>query len=180
MDPSDSQQSQEQVMDSLSLLAEPGSPTLLGLPGSLAGLFARAVPLHPGRPTRCICSLLALPWQASPLSGGLATSIDIARPNRVRVSYGSHVRLPGLRRLTHTRRRPVGYLLNEQFARQPPFRLQGQPGFSWRTRMLKTVGLHTRLGDICAHPTPARKPCARRGECFRASNDTVTCCHSEF
>ena len=117
MDPSDSQQSHEQVMDFLSLLAETGSTTLLGLPGSSADLFARAVPLHPGRPARCLRSLFPLPWQASPLSGGLATSMCVTRPIRVRVSYGSCVRLPGLRRLTHTRRRPVGYLLNEQFAR---------------------------------------------------------------
>jgi hypothetical protein len=38
-------------------------------------------------------------------------------------------------------------------------------------RILKPVDLHMRLGDIRAHPT---------GESFRASNDSVTCWHSEF
>jgi hypothetical protein len=134
MDPSDSQYSQSQVMDSLSLLAEHAPATVLGLPGSSADLSACAVPFHPGRPARCSCSLLPLPWQASPLSGGLATSISVTRPNRVRLRYGSRVRSPGLRHRDYSRRRPVRYLLNEQFARQPPFRLRGPPGLSWRSR----------------------------------------------
>jgi hypothetical protein len=125
-------------MVSLSLLAGLGPTTVVGLPGSSADLSACAVPFHPGRPARGSCSLLALPWQASPLSGGIATSISVTRPIRVRLRYGSRVRSPGLRRRDYSRRRPVRYLLNEQFARQPPFRLQGPPGLSWRSRDAET------------------------------------------
>lgn len=143
MNPSDSRHSQSQVMDSLSLSAGLDPAAVPGLSGSSTDLFARAVPFHPGRPARCIRSLLGtpnaihrvgeplpLPWQASPLSGGLATSISVTRPIRVRLRYGSRVRSPGLRRRDRSRRRPVRYLLNEQFARQPPFRLQGPSGLS--------------------------------------------------
>lgn len=130
MDPSDSRYDQSQVMDSLTLLAEIDPDAVPGLSGSSTDLFARAVPFHPGRPTRCNRSLLPLPWQASPLSGGLATSISVTRPIRVRLRYGSRGRSPGLRRRDRSRRRPVRYLLNEQFARQPPFRLQGPSGLS--------------------------------------------------
>ena len=120
-------------MSSLSLLAEDAPATVWGLPGSSADLSACAVSFHPGRPAKCTCSLLPLPWQASPLYGGLAASIGVTRPIRVRLRYGSRVRSPGLRRRDYSRRRPVRYLLNEQFARQPPFRSPGQPGLSWRS-----------------------------------------------
>ena len=154
MDPSDPHQGHMQVMDSRHVLAGNGPSTPMGLPGSSADLSACAVPYHPGRPDGCICSLLPRRRRASPLSGGLATSSRVTRPKQVRLRYGSCVRLPGLRRWNGTSRRSVGYLLNKQLARQPPFRLQGQPGFAWRTRergedegLLATKGTRNKM--IC-------------------------------
>jgi len=98
MDPSDSHQGHLQVMDSRHMLAGSAPTTRMGLPGSSADLSACAVPYHPGRPDGCTCSLLPHRRRASPLSGGLATSNSVTRPKRVRLRYGSRVRLPGLRR----------------------------------------------------------------------------------
>ena len=54
-----------------------------GSPRFPTGLSARAAPNHPGEHDRCICPLLPCRWQASPLSGGLATLSCVTRPNRV-------------------------------------------------------------------------------------------------
>ena len=70
------------------------APAPPGLPGSSADLSSRAVSNHPGRPDGCSHPLLHRRWQASPLSGGLATFIFVTRPNRVRLRYGSRLR-PG-------------------------------------------------------------------------------------
>jgi hypothetical protein len=47
--------------------------------------------------------------------GSLATFIGITRPNRVRLRYGSQVRLPRLRPADCSAARWVSYMVNEQF-----------------------------------------------------------------
>ena len=78
-----------------------------GLSGSSADLSARAVPFHPGRPGRCLCSLLPCRRRASPHSEGWPHSIGVTRPNRVRLRYGSCVRRTGLRRRDYPLPPPV-------------------------------------------------------------------------
>ena len=74
------------------------SPALPGLPGSSTDLSLRAVPLHPGRPDGCSCSLASPPVAGFIIFGRLATFIFIVtRPNRVRCRYGSQVCFPGFR-----------------------------------------------------------------------------------
>ena len=58
-----------QVMDSLKPLSFP-TDTPPGLPGSSADLSACALLNHPGRPSRCSCSLLPRWFQASPCPTG--------------------------------------------------------------------------------------------------------------
>ena len=58
-----------QVMDSLNTLS-PLTDTPSGLPGSSTDLSARALLNHPGRPSRCIRSLLPRWFQASPSPAG--------------------------------------------------------------------------------------------------------------
>jgi hypothetical protein len=55
-----------EVMDSLKSLDIPfRTSASSGLPGPLTDLSARALPIHPGRPSRCLRSLLPCWWQAS-------------------------------------------------------------------------------------------------------------------
>jgi len=69
-------------------------PALPGLPGSSTDLSLRAVPNHPGRSDRCLL-IASPPVSGFILSGGLATSTSVTRPNRVRWRYGSQVCFPG-------------------------------------------------------------------------------------
>ena len=58
-----------------------GSPRFLN-----ADLSLRAVPIHPGRPSRCSCLLLPHWCQASSYSGSLAAFNGVTRPNRVHIT----------------------------------------------------------------------------------------------
>ena len=100
------------VMDSPKTLDRSTPP---GLPGSSADLSPRAVPYHPGEPGDCVYPFLHHRWQASSALGAWPLSFFLTRPNRVRLRYGSRVRLPGLRQRDYSRPRLVGYLLNGQF-----------------------------------------------------------------
>src|ERR1017187_8063060 len=51
-------------------------PVPSGLPGSSTDLSSRAVSYHPGRSDGCSHPLLPRRYQASPLSGGLATFVS--------------------------------------------------------------------------------------------------------
>lgn len=97
---------------------------------------------QPPREARRGHSLVGPPrrWQASPNLAGWPASISVTRPKRVRLRYGSRLGRPGLRRRDRSRRRPVGYQLNEQLAGQPPFMLQETPSFAWRTRSTQMTG----------------------------------------
>ena len=90
-----------------------GSPTARpGLPGSSTDLSTRAVPFHPGKPDECIHPLLLHRWQASASLADWPLALCVTRPNRVRLRYGSRVRLPRLRGVDCSAPRLVGYLLN--------------------------------------------------------------------
>ena len=71
--------------------------TLPGLPGSSANLSARAVPYHPGEPDSCIRPLLHCRHWASPILNGWPLSLSLTRPRRIRLRYGSRLRLTRLR-----------------------------------------------------------------------------------
>jgi len=73
--------------------------TLPGLPGSSANLSARAVPYHPGEPDSCIRPLLHCRHWASPILNGWPLSLSLTRPKRIRLRYGSRLRLPRLRQI---------------------------------------------------------------------------------
>ncbi len=64
-----------------------------GLPGSSTDLSPCAVPNHPGEPGGCSCPLLHHRRQASSRMGDWPLSLRVTRPNRVRLRYGSRVRL---------------------------------------------------------------------------------------
>jgi hypothetical protein len=72
-------------------------PTPADLPGSSTFLSVRAVPNHPGSPRACTRSLLPRGCQAAPIPAGRPRTICVTRPNRFRLRYSSHIRLPGLR-----------------------------------------------------------------------------------
>ena len=98
-------------------------PALPGLPGSSTVLFLRAVPNHPGRSDGCLL-IASPPVSGFIIFGRLATSISVTRPNRVRLRYGSQVRLPGFHqknysplRFSYTFERAI-YMVNSfQFTR---------------------------------------------------------------
>jgi len=71
--------------------------TCAGLPGSSADLSTRAVPSHPGESDDCTHPLLLRRWQASGSLAPWPLSLCVTRPNRVRLRYGSRVRLTRLR-----------------------------------------------------------------------------------
>ena len=64
-----------------------------GLPGSSTDLSPCAAPNHPGEPGGCSCPLLHHRRQASSRMGDWPLSLCVTRPNRVRLRYGSRVRL---------------------------------------------------------------------------------------
>jgi hypothetical protein len=70
------------------------SPALPGLPGSSTVLSLRAVPNHPGRSDECLL-IASPPVTGFIISGRLATSISVTRPNRIHLRYGSQVCFPG-------------------------------------------------------------------------------------
>src|ERR1035438_7677533 len=70
---SDSRRDRPTVIYSRRALARAASP---GLPGSSTDLSSRAVSYHPGRSDGCSHPLLPRRYQASPLSGGLATFVS--------------------------------------------------------------------------------------------------------
>ena len=104
-----------------------------GLPGSSTDRSPRAVPNHPGEPGGCGHPLLHHRWQASSRMAAWPLSVCVTRPNRVRLRYGSRVRL---------RQASSGESLHRPLARLPvewvitgqaPFSLQDQPGLSWHS-----------------------------------------------
>ena len=72
-------------------------PALPGLPGSSTDLFLRAVPNYPGRSGECLL-IASPPISGFIISGRLATSNSVTRPNQVRLRYRSQVCFPGFRR----------------------------------------------------------------------------------
>ncbi len=109
-------------------------PALSEAKSSSTDLSPRAVPYHPGEPGDCSHPLLRHRWQASSGPGAWPLSLCLTRPNRVRLHYGSRVRL---------RQASSGELLHRPLARLPvewvitgqaPFSLQDQPGFAWHSR----------------------------------------------
>ena len=91
MSRSDSRRDRPAVIYSRRTLADAASPGLLG---SSTDLSSRAVSSHPGRSDECSYPLLPHRYQASPLSGGLATFTWLTGPKQVRLRCGSRVR-PG-------------------------------------------------------------------------------------
>src|SRR5689334_23807749 len=88
--------------------------TVSDLPGSSTDLSLRAVPSHPGKSGNCSCPLLHRRCQASSKSGGLSTSASVTRPKRVRLRYGSQVRLSRLRGTDCPVPRSIDYMLKGQ------------------------------------------------------------------
>ena len=84
-------------------------PALPGLPGSSTDLSLRAVPNHPGRSGECLL-IASSPVSGFIVSGGLATSISVTRPNRVRLRYGSQVCFPGFRQPDYSDPLRFGYM----------------------------------------------------------------------
>ena len=80
------------------------------------GSVCARCPLSP-RQVRWLHRLVAYPSTAGfAPSGGLASLQGrVTRPNRVHLRYGSHICAVGLRRADYSARRPLCYLLNEQF-----------------------------------------------------------------
>ena len=114
MSPSDSQTSRLAVMFSRPTLAN-GLHAGGHSPGSLRFLTALsmpAVPSHPGKPTRCACSLLRGWLRASPFSEGWPLSIGVTRPKRVQL----------ILRLVSSRREAPA----EGSLPQPPAQLHGE------------------------------------------------------
>ena len=112
---------------------DPPWATPPGLPGSSTDRSPRAVPNYPGEPGGCGHPLLHHRWQASSRMAAWPLSVCVTRPNRVRLRYGSRVRL---------RQASSGESLHRPLARLPvewvitgqaPFSLQDQPGLSWHS-----------------------------------------------
>ena len=148
---------------------DPPWATPPGLPGSSTDRSPRAVPNYPGEPGGCGHPLLHHRWQASSRMAAWPLSVCVTRPNRVRLRYGSRVRL---------RQASSGESLHRPLARLPvewvitgqaPFSLQDQPGLSWHS-------IHRGFCDVCdeelqarghsiteaAHMPPKRHVCATR------------------
>src|SRR5439155_14456 len=97
---------------------------------------------YPGEPGGCGHPLLHHRWQASSRMAAWPLSVCVTRPNRVRLRYGSRVRL---------RQASSGESLHRPLARLPvewvitgqaPFSLQDQPGLSWHS-------IHRGFCDVC-------------------------------
>ena len=121
---------------------DPPWATPPGLPGSSTDRSPRAVPNYPGEPGGCGHPLLHHRWQASSRMAAWPLSVCVTRPNRVRLRYGSRVRL---------RQASSGESLHRPLARLPvewvitgqaPFSLQDQPGLSWHS-------IHRAFCDVC-------------------------------
>ena len=121
---------------------DPPWATPPGLPGSSTDRSPRAVPNYPGEPGGCGHPLLHHRWQASSRMAAWPLSVCVTRPNRVRLRYGSRVRL---------RQASSGESLHRPLARLPvewvitgqaPFSLQDQPGLSWHS-------IHRGFCDVC-------------------------------
>lgn len=139
-----------QVMDSLKTLSRHRRDTPPGLPGSSADLSTCALLNHPGRPSRCIRSLLPRWYQASPSLAGWPPSFKCNEAESGSLSLGLTLSLSGNNRSPspptfHGRDRPTprfrlpqaggrNSLLNEQLSSMTPFSHIDQPGLSWRTR----------------------------------------------
>ena len=131
---------------------DPPWATPPGLPGSSTDRSPRAVPNYPGEPGGCGHPLLHHRWQASSRMAAWPLSVCVTRPNRVRLRYGSRVRL---------RQASSGESLHRPLARLPvewvitgqaPFSLQDQPGLSWHS-------IHAVLWHVCdlrMHGNPLR------------------------
>jgi len=136
-----------EVMDSLKSLVTPTSVTTpSGLPGSSTDLSARALPNHPGRPHRCLRSLLPCGYQASPSLEGWPPPSSCNEAESGLLSLGLTPSLSGkvFFPLPLLRDRPTprlqlpctggrNYMLNEQLARMTLYSHIDQPGLSWRT-----------------------------------------------
>src|SRR5207249_4666192 len=127
---------------------DPPWATPPGLPGSSTDRSPRAVPNYPGEPGGCGHPLLHHRWQASSRMAAWPLSVCVTRPNRVRLRYGSRVRL---------RQASSGESLHRPLARLPvewvitgqaPFSLQDQPGLSWHS-------IHRAFCDVCEPRRPA-------------------------
>jgi len=127
---------------------DPPWATPPGLPGSSTDRSPRAVPNYPGEPGGCGHPLLHHRWQASSRMAAWPLSVCVTRPNRVRLRYGSRVRL---------RQASSGESLHRPLARLPvewvitgqaPFSLQDQPGLSWHS-------IHRAFCDVCDPRGPA-------------------------
>ena len=127
---------------------DPPWATPPGLPGSSTDRSPRAVPNYPGEPGGCGHPLLHHRWQASSRMAAWPLSVCVTRPNRVRLRYGSRVRL---------RQASSGESLHRPLARLPvewvitgqaPFSLQDQPGLSWHS-------IHRPFCDVCEPRRPA-------------------------
>ncbi len=129
---------------------DPPWATPPGLPGSSTDRSPRAVPNYPGEPGGCGHPLLHHRWQASSRMAAWPLSVCVTRPNRVRLRYGSRVRL---------RQASSGESLHRPLARLPvewvitgqaPFSLQDQPGLSWHS-------IHRGFCDVCDEGLQARR-----------------------
>ena len=137
-----------EVMDSLQTLVTPTAVTTSsGLPGPLTDLSARALPNHPGRPSRCLRSLLPCRWQASSSPEGWPPPFQCNEAESGSLSLGLTPSLSGkvLFPLPLHRDRSIprvhwfstgdrNYMLNEQLPCMTPFSHIDQPGLPWRTR----------------------------------------------
>ena len=137
-----------EVMDSLKTLATPTRVTTSsGLPGPSTDLSARALPNHPGRPSRCLRSLLPHWWQASSSLEGWPPPFSRNEAESGLLSLGLTPSLSGKLSfpLPPCGDRPIprfwlpsagdrNYMSNEQFPCMTPFSHIDQPGLSWRTR----------------------------------------------
>ena len=124
-----------QVIYSSQLFCPGGSPRFL-----CRSLHARC-PLPPRGARR-----LLLPVASSPVPGFIILW-QTGHPRlasrgriRVRLRYGSRVRLARLRQRNYSRSRLLGSLSNGQFTRYPPFRILDRPGLSWRSQGAKVMG----------------------------------------
>ena len=132
--------SRSKVLGAPCRLSPPPLPPPPGLQGSSAFLSLRAVSNHPERPFRCSRVSLHGRLQASSNLENWPPPLCVTRPNRVHRSYGSQVRLPGLRLGDYSFQRQVGYMLDTQLACCLRFKTRGKPGFAWRTRWAQMNG----------------------------------------
>jgi hypothetical protein len=133
MDPSDSRRSRAAVMSSRPALAPPLPPRRVSQVPRLISPHAPS-PITPEGPVTAFARCFATGSGLHHSLAGWPPPYSVTRPNRVRLRYGSHGRSARLRRKGHPLPRLRRFLLNEQLPGQPPFRLQDQPGLSWRSR----------------------------------------------